>query len=48
MDYKVIIQATISVAEDEVIGAKESITDALEIMGCTVDYVNVMPAEVEK
>lgn len=48
MDYKVIIQATISVAEDEVIGAKESIAEALELMGCDVNYIKVMPTEVER
>ena len=43
MEYKIIIQTHIVCAEDELIGAKEAITDALEIMGCNVDYINVMP-----
>ena len=46
MTYKIVIQATISVAEDEIIGAKEGIADALELMGCEVDYINVMPTEI--
>ena len=41
MNYKIIIQANISCADDEVIGAKEAISEALEIMGCSVDYINV-------
>ena len=47
MEYKIIIQANISAQEDEIIGAKEAIADALELMGCDVGYINVMPAEVE-
>ena len=47
MEYKIIIQANISAQEDEIIGAKEAIADALELMGCDVDYINVKPAEVE-
>lgn len=45
MDYKIIIQAHISSKEEDIIGAKEAISDALELMGCDVDYVNVMPGE---
>lgn len=48
MEYKIIIQANISAQEDEIIGAKEAIADALELMGCDVAYINVMPAEVEE
>ena len=48
MDYKVIIQANISAQEDEIIGAKEAIAEALELMGCDVNYINVMPVEVGK
>lgn len=47
MEYKFIIQGRMDCAEDELIGAKEAVTDALELMGCDVDYINVMPAEVE-
>lgn len=47
MNYKIIIQAHISCAEDEVLGAKEAIAEALEIMGCSVDYINVMPGNEE-
>ena len=47
MNYKIIIQANFASKEDEIIGAKEAIADALELMGCDVGYINVMPAEVE-
>ena len=47
MNYKVIIQANMPCTDDEVIGAKESIAEALELMGCGVDYIKVMP-EVER
>ncbi len=43
MEHKIIIQAHISSPEEEIIGAKENIAEALELMGCTVDYINVMP-----
>ena len=42
MDYKIIIQAQIS-SDDGILGAKEAIAEALELMGCNVDYINVMP-----
>lgn len=47
MNYKIIIQAHIYCADDEIIGAKEAIADALEIMGCDVGYINVMPGGEE-
>ena len=46
MTYKIIIQAQIS-STDGILGAKEAISEALELMGCDVQFVNVMP-EVEK
>lgn len=45
MDYEVVIQARISVSEEEIIGAKESITEALELMGCSVDHISVEEVE---
>ena len=45
MDYEVVIQARISVSEEEIIGAKESITEALELMGCIVDHISVEEVE---
>lgn len=47
MNYKIIIQANIYSPEEEIIGAKEAIADALELMGCSVGFINVMP-EVEE
>lgn len=47
MNYKIIIQANMPCADDEIIGAKEAIADALELMGCSVEFINVMP-EVEE
>ena len=47
MEYKLIIQGRIECG-DEVIGAKEAIAEALELMGCDVDYINVMPTGVEE
>lgn len=45
MDYEVVIQARISVSEEEIIGAKESIAEALELMGCSVDHISVEEVE---
>lgn len=45
MNYKIIIQAHIVSEEKDIIGAKEAIAEALELMGCDVDYFNVMPGE---
>lgn len=42
MDYKIIIQAQIS-SDDGILGAKEAIAEALELMGCDVQHINVMP-----
>lgn len=47
MIYRIVVQANIDIADDEIIGAKESIAEALELMGCDVEYINVMP-EVER
>lgn len=47
MNYKIIIQAHISSKEEEIIGAKEAIAEALELMGCDVGYINVMPGVEE-
>lgn len=47
MTYRVVIQCELSCADDEIIGAKEAIADALEIMGCDVGYINVMPGGEE-
>ena len=47
MNCKIIIQANLSSPEEEIIGAKESIAEALELMGCEVSYIKVMP-EVEE
>ena len=48
MEYRIIIQGRIDCADAELIGAKEAVTDALELMGCDVDYIKVMPKEVER
>ena len=48
MEYKMVIQTKIKCADGEIIGAKEAIAEALELMGCGVDYINVMPTEVAK
>lgn len=45
MKYKIIVQAHLECKENEIIGAKEAIAEALELMGCDVDYVNVMPGD---
>ena len=45
MEYKIVIHAEINCADDELIGAKEAITDALELMGVEVDYINVAGGE---
>lgn len=46
MEYKIIIQANFSSKEEEeIIGAKEAIADALELMGCSVGYIYVAPGE---
>ena len=47
MEYRIIIQGRIDSTDAELIGAKEAVADALEIMGCDVDYIKVMP-EVAK
>ena len=47
MNYRIVIQANFS-SEDGILGAKESIADALELMGCSVDYINVMPRKDEE
>ena len=47
MNYKIIIQAHIS-SDDGIIGAKEAIAEALELMGCDVEHINVMPGKVER
>lgn len=44
MTYKIIIQAQIS-SSDGILGAKEAIAEALELMGCDVQHINVMPGE---
>lgn len=48
MTYRLVIQSTIESNPDEIIGAKEAIAEALELMGCDVNYINVMPEEVEE
>ena len=45
MDYKIIIYAEVSCAEDEVLGTKEAIAEALEIMGCDVTRIDVEEVE---
>ena len=47
MTYKIIIQAQIS-SSDGILGAKEAIAEALELMGCDVDFINVIPGEGER
>ena len=47
MDYKIIIQAQIS-SDDGILGEKEAIAEALELMGCKVEHINVMPGERPK
>ena len=47
MNYKIIIQANMPCADNEIIGAKEAISEALELMGCDVDYINVMPGVID-
>lgn len=41
MEYKIIIEARVVCTEDELIGAKEAICEALELMGIDVDYIDV-------
>lgn len=41
MEYKIIIHAKINCSEDELIGAKEALSDAMELMGCDVEFINV-------
>ena len=41
MERKMIIRAKIDCAEDEIIGAKEAVVEALELMGCEVVYINI-------
>jgi hypothetical protein len=48
MKYRFIIQAKIECKDDEIIGAKEAINEALELMGCDVEFINVMPGEGAK
>lgn len=43
MEYKIIIQANMHCPDNEIIGAKEALSEALELMGCSVEYINVMP-----
>lgn len=44
MTYKIIVQAHIT-APDGILGAKEAIAEALELMGCDVEHINVMPGK---
>ena len=48
MEYKFVIQGCMDCGANELIGAKEAIAEALELMGCAVDYINVKLAGVEK
>ena len=48
MNYKIIIQANMPCSDNEIIGAKEAVSDALELMGFGVDYINVMPGKGEE
>ncbi len=41
--FKLVIQAYVNAPDSEVIGMKEAVSDALELMGCEVEYINVMP-----
>lgn len=45
MKYKFIVQAHLECKENEIIGAKEGIAEIFERIGCTVDFINVMPAK---
>ena len=45
MERKMIIHANITCSNDEIIGAKEAIADALELMGCEVVYINIVGGE---
>ncbi len=47
MEHKMIIHANIACAEDEIIGTKEAIADAVELMGCDVTRIDVVEV-VEK
>lgn len=42
MNYRFIVQASIA-DEDEIIGIKDDISEALEQMGFVVEHINVMP-----
>ena len=45
MKYKFVIYATTDCKEDEIIGAKEAINEALELIGCDVQHISVMEVE---
>ena len=45
MDYKMIIYSRIECGDDEIIGAKEAINEALELMGCKVEHISVLEVE---
>ena len=45
MKYKFVVYATIDCKDDEIIGAKEAINEALELMGCDVQHISVLEAE---
>lgn len=47
MRYKIIVQAHMDCNEETggAIGAKESIAEIFERIGCGVDFINVMPGE---
>ena len=45
MDYKITIHTRIDCTEDEIIGVKEQIFEALDFIGCDVGYIHV---EVER
>ena len=45
MEYKITIKARVMCADDELIGAKEAISDALELMGIEVDKISVVGGE---
>ena len=47
MEYKFIIQGRVVCTEDEVIGAKETISETLELIGYEVDNINVIQEEEE-
>ena len=47
MLYRLIVQCEIESDPNEIIGAKEAVSDALELMGCYVNHIKVMPLEEE-